>query len=65
MGSRDSAQYGARFVAAFISFSLRIRIQHHTSARLNGGDAIFYIGGADNDTGIEIALGGEVATAPP
>lgn len=60
MRGGDSTQYGARFITGFIGFRLRNRVQHDSGARLYGGDTVLHQRGADNNTGVQIAVGGEV-----
>ena len=55
-GAKDRTGFTARFV----SFRLRNRIKDNPGTRLNGGNTVFNIGGADYDAGVEIAVGGEV-----
>ena len=55
------AQHGTGFITGFVGFRLRDGIQHHAGAGLHGGDAVFNVGGTDDDAGIQIAGGGEVA----
>ena len=59
--SGDGARHGTGFITGFVGFRLRDGIQHHAGAGLHGGDAVFNVGGTDDDAGIQIAGGGEVA----
>ena len=56
----DSTQNRARFITGFIGFRLRYRIQNNPGTGLYGGNTVFHEGGANDNTGIQIAMSREV-----
>ena len=61
MGAGDGADHRAGFVAVFVSFRLRVGIQYHTAAGLHSGNAVFDIGRADHNAGIEGGIAAKLA----
>jgi uncharacterized protein (TIGR00255 family) len=61
MGLGNGAQHRAGFISGLIRFRLGNRVEHNAGSGLDGSNTFLHVGGTDDDAGVEVAVGGEIA----